>query len=46
MNQQMTAIDARLAAIEARLEIMDLDAEYARSWDAADPEAWADVFAS
>lgn len=43
-SQQLAAIESRLAAVEARLEIMDLEAEYARSWDAADPEAWANVF--
>jgi len=45
-NHQFAAIEARLAVVEARLEIMNLEAEYARSWDAADPEAWANVFAS
>lgn len=43
-TQQIAAIEARLVLVEARLEIMDLEAEYARSWDAADPEAWASVF--
>ena len=45
-DPQITTVEARLAAVEARFEIMDLEAEYARSWDAADPEAWADVFTS
>lgn len=45
-SQQIAAIEARLAEVECRLEIMDLEAEYARSWDAADSEAWAAVFTS
>lgn len=39
-------MEARLARIEARMKIMDLEAEYARSWDAADADGWADVFTS
>ncbi|WOK37094.1 nuclear transport factor 2 family protein [Sphingomonas sp. C3-2] len=45
-SEQIASIEARLAEVEARLEIMDLEAEYARSWDAADPEGWAEVFTS
>ncbi len=45
-NQQIAAIEARLLEVEARLEIIDLEAEYARSWDAADAGAWARVFTS
>ncbi len=45
-SQQIAALEARLETVEARLEIMDLEAEYARSWDAAEPEAWAAVFTS
>lgn len=38
------AILARVRAVEDRLAIMELEAEYARAWDAADGAAWAAVF--
>ncbi len=37
-------LQTRLTLAEARLAIMDLEAEYARSWDAGDGEGWAAVF--
>jgi len=37
---------SRLEFVEAKLALMDLEAEYARSWDAADGEAWARLFTS
>lgn len=37
---------SRLEVVEAKLALMDLEAEYARSWDAADGEAWARLFTS
>lgn len=40
----MAALQARLEQAEARLAIMDLEAEYARAWDAGDAAAWAAVF--
>lgn len=40
----LTELSARLEAAEARLAIMDLEAEYARSWDAGDAHGWASVF--
>lgn len=40
----LSGILARLEAAEARLAILDLEAEYARSWDAGDAEAWAGLF--
>ncbi len=45
MNEaRIAALEARLTVAEARLEIMALEAEYARSWDAGDAEGWAAVF--
>lgn len=38
------ALSARLLQAEARLAIMDLEAEYARAWDAGDSRGWAGVF--
>ncbi len=35
---------ARLEAAEAQLALIQLEAEYARSWDAADSDAWAGLF--
>ena len=43
-NEMLASIEARLTQAEARLAIMDLEAEYARSWDAGDDKAWAAVF--
>ena len=40
----LSELSARLEAAETRLAIMNLEAEYARSWDAGDAEAWANVF--
>jgi hypothetical protein len=35
---------ARVEALEARLEILDLEGRYAYRWDTADPVGWADLF--
>jgi 3-phenylpropionate/cinnamic acid dioxygenase small subunit len=43
-GEKLAALEARLEEAEARLAIMDLDAEYARAWDAGDAEGWAAVF--
>lgn len=43
-DDRLTSLEARLADAEARLAIMDLEAEYARSWDAGDADSWAAVF--
>ena len=43
-DDKLASIEARLADAEARLAIMDLEAEYARSWDAGDGDGWAAVF--
>lgn len=43
-NDRLLQLEARLAQVEARLAIMDLEAEYARSWDAGDAAAWAALF--
>ncbi|WKL18113.1 nuclear transport factor 2 family protein [Comamonas testosteroni] len=40
----IAALQQRLELAEARLEIMDLEAEYARAWDAGDAVGWAAVF--
>lgn len=42
--QRLSALEARLQHAEDRLALMDLEAEYARSWDAADPAGWAQLF--
>jgi hypothetical protein len=38
------SLEARVAALEAVIEIMRLEAEYARVWDTGQAERWADVF--
>lgn len=43
-NEVLASLEARLAETEARLAIIDLEAEYARSWDAGDDKGWAAVF--
>lgn len=43
-EQRLQALEARLQYAEDRLALMDLEAEYARSWDAADAAAWANLF--
>ncbi len=43
-DDRLSSLEARLADAEARLAIMDLEAEYARSWDAGDADGWAAVF--
>jgi 3-phenylpropionate/cinnamic acid dioxygenase small subunit len=43
-GEKLAALEARLEEAEARLAIMDLEAEYARAWDAGDAEGWAAVF--
>ena len=40
----IAALQQRLELAEARLEIMDLEAEYARAWDSGDAAGWAAVF--
>ncbi|CAN7378298.1 nuclear transport factor 2 family protein [Aminobacter sp. LjRoot7] len=37
-------LEARLARAEAMLDIIALEARYARAWDSGDGAAWADVF--
>ena len=46
IERRLVALEQRLAAAEARLEIYDLEAEYARAWDAGDSKAWAALFVS
>jgi hypothetical protein len=43
-EERLAQLETRLAVAEARLAILDLEGEYARSWDAADAEGWAAVF--
>lgn len=38
------ALERRVVDLEATLEIMRLEAEYARTWDLAQGARWADVF--
>ncbi|MBV7551490.1 nuclear transport factor 2 family protein [Pseudomonas sp. PDM28] len=45
-DQTLAALEVRLAEVEARLAIIDLEAEYARSWDAGDGDGWAALFTS
>ncbi|MSQ25413.1 MAG: nuclear transport factor 2 family protein [Dehalococcoidia bacterium] len=40
------SLEKRLAEVEARLAIIDLEATYARVWDTGDADGWADVFTS
>ncbi len=40
-----SSILERLQAAEDRLAILDLEGEYARSWDCGDADGWAAVFA-
>lgn len=37
-------VEERLARVEARLDINQLEAEYARTWDTCDADAWASCF--
>lgn len=37
-------LEARLARAEAMLDVIALEARYARAWDSGDGKAWADVF--
>ncbi|WP_395447826.1 nuclear transport factor 2 family protein [Aminobacter sp. UC22_36] len=37
-------LEARLGRAEAMLDIIALEARYARAWDSGDGNAWADVF--
>jgi hypothetical protein len=38
------SLEERVATLEATLALMTLEAEYARSWDTADADGWAEVF--
>jgi len=38
------SLEDRVATLEATVALMTLEAEYARSWDTADADGWADVF--
>jgi uncharacterized protein (TIGR02246 family) len=44
MENAVEALERRLTAAEDRLEIIDLEAEYSRSWDSGDTHAWANLF--
>lgn len=44
MAATLEELERRLERAEARLEIMALEAEYARSWDSGDGAAWAAIF--
>jgi ketosteroid isomerase-like protein len=38
------SLEERVARLEAMLELMTLEAEYARAWDTGDADGWAGVF--
>lgn len=38
------SLESRISDLEATIEIMNLEAIYARVWDTGQSEAWADVF--
>ncbi len=38
------SLESRIRDLEATIEIMNLEAVYARVWDTGQAEAWADVF--
>jgi hypothetical protein len=38
------SLEERVARLEAMLELMTLEAEYARAWDTGDADGWAAVF--
>ncbi len=44
LEARMARLEERAARLEAVLEVMALEAEYARSWDTGDAAGWADVF--
>jgi hypothetical protein len=43
-NEALTQLASRVSELEARLAIMDLEARYARTWDAGDGEGWAALY--
>lgn len=43
-EERLLQLEKRLAQAETRLAIFDLEAEYARTWDAADSGGWAALF--
>lgn len=43
-EERLSQLESRLARAETRLAIFDLEAEYARTWDAADSKGWAALF--
>jgi hypothetical protein len=43
-SEPQKSLEARVEALEAVIEIMRLEAEYARVWDTGQAERWADVF--
>jgi hypothetical protein len=44
LSEGIDALLARVRDLEATLEIIRLEAEYARTWDTADCDGWAAVF--
>lgn len=44
MSIDLAVLAGRLAAAEDRLAILDLEGEYARSWDSGDSTGWAAIF--
>jgi hypothetical protein len=43
-TSKLQTLQGRVDILEARLAIIQLEAEYARSWDFGDGEAWAGLF--
>lgn len=45
MNSEvLIQLESRLSELEARLAIIDLEARYAKTWDAGDAEGWASLY--
>lgn len=43
-SEVLTQLENRLSELEARLAIMDLEARYAKAWDAGDADGWAALY--
>ena len=44
VKRSQKSLQSRVEDLEAAIEIMNLEARYARVWDTGQAEAWADVF--
>lgn len=43
-SEVLMQLESRLSELEAKLAIMDLEARYAKTWDAGDGEGWAALY--